>query len=500
MGKPGLVVCYICGREFGSKSVSIHEPQCLRKWHAENNQLQKSQRRKVPQKPQILPSIDGNNRNDVSRFNDAAYKSAQDQLLPCGNCGRTFMPDRLPVHQRSCRPGRPMVPLKRTGAPQSNGPPDPAAQSRYPTPNNDVDERPGTATLSKPRVLKANTSGEDMSKKQVHKGGRIDPTALMSCPYCKQEYFAERMPAHKKLCRPPTIAKKPQGGGQPAACRSSTQSSTPPQANNTPPQSRGQPPAADKGPSGPRIVCCHICGKQVTIHSLEVHQKTCIKKFEAENEKLPPNQRRHLPKNLNSISAQGMSREDVAELNAKNDKAYQKTLSQCPNCSRTFLPDRLLVHQRTCKPKGGAVSNNNMNTERSRTATMKNGSERLQQAAKAPIVKRDAGPRPPPFVLCYICGRKYGTKSIGLHEPQCLEKWHIENDQLPRHMKRKPPVKPKEVKLTGKGGYDYDAMNEAASQAFSDNLAKCGNCGRTFLPDRLIVHQRSCRPKPPKNC
>jgi hypothetical protein len=310
MGKPGLVVCYICGMEFGSKSVSIHEPQCMRKWQAENDKLPKHLRRKTPQRPQILPSIHGNNSKDVSRFNEAAWQSSQDQLLPCGNCGRTFIPDRLPVHQRSCKPGNPMVPLKRTGALQSNGNPAASQSRNQPQNSNGFDERPSTATLSKPKVLKANNSGEDMTKKQVNKGGKVDPTALMPCPYCGQEYFAERMPAHKKLCRPPTF-KKSQGGNPPAAVRRSSnpsnQSSTPPQANDTPPQSRGRPTPA-KGSSGPRIVCCHICGKQVTVHSLEIHQKSCIKKFESENEKLPPNQRRHLPKNLTSTNTQGMSR------------------------------------------------------------------------------------------------------------------------------------------------------------------------------------------------
>jgi hypothetical protein len=48
----------------------------------------------------------------------------------------------------------------------------------------------------------------------------------------------------------------------------------------------------------------------------------------------------------------------------------------------------------------------------------------------------------PKFVLCYVCGRKYGTQSIEIHEPQCLEKWHIENAKLPSNMRRPPPRKP----------------------------------------------------------
>lgn len=57
------VVCYICGREFGSQSLSIHEPQCLKKWKIENEKLPKSQRRKTPVRPQILPSIEGGTNN-----------------------------------------------------------------------------------------------------------------------------------------------------------------------------------------------------------------------------------------------------------------------------------------------------------------------------------------------------------------------------------------------------------------------------------------------------
>ena len=55
----------------------------------------------------------------------------------------------------------------------------------------------------------------------------------------------------------------------------------------------------------------------------------------------------------------------------------------------------------------------------------------------------------PTFVLCYVCGRKYGTKSISIHEPKCLEKWKVENKNLPKHLRRPVPVKPKEMKISG---------------------------------------------------
>jgi uncharacterized C2H2 Zn-finger protein len=36
-------------------------------------------------------------------YNEAAYRSYNDKaLMPCPNCARTFLPDSLKVHIRSC--------------------------------------------------------------------------------------------------------------------------------------------------------------------------------------------------------------------------------------------------------------------------------------------------------------------------------------------------------------------------------------------------------------
>ena len=43
------------------------------------------------------------------------------------------------------------------------------------------------------------------------------------------------------------------------------------------------------------------------------------------------------------------------------------------------------------------------------------------------------------------------------------------------------------------GNADMEAYNEAAYKNYNEKaLDPCPNCGRTFLPDRLIVHLRSC--------
>jgi len=43
------------------------------------------------------------------------------------------------------------------------------------------------------------------------------------------------------------------------------------------------------------------------------------------------------------------------------------------------------------------------------------------------------------------------------------------------------------------GSYDFESYNEEAFKDFNEKaLVPCHNCARTFLPDRLVVHLRSC--------
>ena len=59
------------------------------------------------------------------------------------------------------------------------------------------------------------------------------------------------------------------------------------------------------------------------------------------------------------------------------------------------------------------------------------------------------GPTKPWTVVCYLCGREFGSKSIDIHEPQCRKKWHAENDKLPPHQRRPEPTKPNVMQFSG---------------------------------------------------
>ena len=86
-----------------------------KKWELENSRLPKHLRRPPPVKPSILPSLSGDGGDDLDRRNQLAFESSQKQLVPCRNCGRTFLPERLEIHMRSCKPGSKTMPLRQSG-------------------------------------------------------------------------------------------------------------------------------------------------------------------------------------------------------------------------------------------------------------------------------------------------------------------------------------------------------------------------------------------------
>lgn len=110
--------------------------------------------------------------------------------------------------------------------------------------------------------------------------------------------------------------------------------------------------------------------------------------------------------------------------------------------------------------------------------------------------------------VCHICGRQYGLHSFDIHLKQCKELF-LAREELkdPRDRKKLPPD-PFEVGSNispsakgnqgsglspGGGGDSLDEMNRIASEAFNNvALDTCAYCGRTFLPEKLVIHNKSC--------
>ncbi|KAH7828337.1 putative Zinc finger, C2H2 type family protein [Monocercomonoides exilis] len=228
---------------------------------------------------------------------------------------------------------------------------------------------------------------------------------------------------------------------------------------------------APKAPK-PTALFCYICSREFGSSSLPIHLKDCGKDWMAAQEVLPPKYRVAVPKPPNVPIPSSLR--DQAAVRAWNEAAWrvaQNSRNGCPWCKRKFNPDALASHLKICPQK------------------QDDPEER----------KHSQRPR---MLVCYICGREYGSLSLPIHQKQCIIDFQREQERLPPSQRRplpKPETSPftmtkndgRPQKMSQK---EIDQYNDAAFESYKDLLAPCPNCGRKFAPDRLPIHLRSCKP------
>jgi len=105
--RPKAINCYICGQQYGTASIDIHIPQCVKKWDKVESQKPKHERRPVPPKPvsfdAAISGVKSGDYSGIDAMNVDTFESYNtNALVPCV-CGRTFLPDSLKRHQKGCK-------------------------------------------------------------------------------------------------------------------------------------------------------------------------------------------------------------------------------------------------------------------------------------------------------------------------------------------------------------------------------------------------------------
>ena len=235
------------------------------------------------------------------------------------------------------------------------------------------------------------------------------------------------------------------------------------------------------------MLVCYLCGQQFGSASLAIHQPQCYQKqltWWKNNDTATRGPKPKDPAVHGRKSQDPMSQADVQKHNDENFEDFNQNLSRCEGCGRTFLPDRLVVHQRSCK--GASPAGRASPSPAKERSSSRSGSEGRQQGQR------------PTMLVCYLCGQQFGSASLTIHQPQCYQKqltWWKNNDTATRGPKPKDPAThgPTQQDIASKGS---DAFNSEQFQDYKGNLAPCPNCARTFLPDSLKVHMRRYVPAP----
>ena len=157
---PRTLLCHVCGRLYGLHSFGIHIKQCKKLWIAREALKDVSERKKVPRDPDVMLKYDSSSLIDVSdadlaeinRLANEIYNTVS--LSTCLHCGRSFLSEKLIVHNRSCtfeNPGRP--------APKSLE----STDGRIQSPNKNLQPKWGTKNFKSTEL-----PGEDMRRSPIN--------------------------------------------------------------------------------------------------------------------------------------------------------------------------------------------------------------------------------------------------------------------------------------------------------------------------------------------
>lgn len=162
---------------------------------------------------------------------------------------------------------------------------------------------------------------------------------------------------------------------------------------------------------GPLTVECYICGRKFGSLSISIHERQCLKKWHAQNNLLPIHERLKLP------AMQPNQHSTPNLINESPESTGSKTFRR-PSSSKS----------RPTTPSFQTIKNH----QKKAIKSSKTGTNRA--------------------IACYLCGRAYFPSSLKFHEPECLQKWILENEKLPLSQRRNVPQKP-DIIYTGKPCY-----------------------------------------------
>jgi hypothetical protein len=174
--------------------------------------------------------------------------------------------------------------------------------------------------------------------------------------------------------------------------------------------------AAVKAHGGPRDARCHICGRKYTIHSIDIHVPQCEKLWIQRQELLPKKDRKPVPTLQGDLQKMTLEERNEMALNLHNTQA----LETCQYCGRTFLPDRLKVHVKSCERnhKTTKGSNNNNTKSPKNPPPPKTGVNNKVTTKHNSRESRDA------LKACEHCGRKFYSDRLEVHLRSCTRLDH----------------------------------------------------------------------------
>ncbi|KXJ22707.1 zinc finger protein 474 [Exaiptasia diaphana] len=465
MPKPHTVLCYICGREFGSYSINVHERQCAKRWESQRNKDKQTEKR------------DHKKRSPTSENKEKLHDPWVKRYEP---------PVRLkPGNSKS------MVDIRVSD------------ETSVKTVNGDLANNVDDGKVSRSTTAAASRYSASLLPSKMDANSIIKAKREESPKQDDHDYLASLVSARKNSAPEATTT-----------CSSPESSTSSQISSDSIPTQEMQPPRF-RSTKNPNLLVCYICGNEFGSKSLKIHEPQCLKKWKLANPRYYSRKGSHggmfkadstnslqkangfkMKQNgstsattLKSVSCENLldtglsgslrpsnSLQALKELSKSQGRLYQPhkpKMEPCYICGKEVIKHSLEVHEKQCKKKWDAIKTKNEKEEkgkrrRSLPATPKRhsanipvaikidkandlqnnnvdeGQKENRESTETVQTKAVTKERKPSTVTCYLCGRAYGTASISIHEKQCQKKWEaLENAKTKEQQKCNGRTKPR---------------------------------------------------------
>ena len=366
-----MEACYLCGREFFVHSLGIHETQCIKNWKAnqrpeasqkctsekakaerfgdrdenmflgtEQQECVTEEQRKTPEKQRSSEAKESPKR--VKKMGEETTSVTRQKVLkttPCYLCGMQLLPSSLKVHEKKCRDRKE---AEDEGVENTlKGSTEPAAKNGLLS-NIFVDaksEAPESGLAEKQQNESRNESLSETAKEIENPSVSNYPARTSKkprtviCYICGQEFLKSSLAVHEKQCAGKNKTKTERGESREARDRKAVFRATP--------LGRKSEPSADLQREGtptrkPKTQKCFICGKEILLSSLKIHEQQCQRKSE-------------ILKNINQQKVAQKSQQKSTRQSGTKPKT-----EVCYICGETFLTSSIKVHEAQCEKKWNA--------------------------------------------------------------------------------------------------------------------------------------------------
>ena len=357
------IPCYLCGVAFLQHSLKIHEKKCRGRSqdlnHDNSNAVEKGEANLTLNEENLISEQTEGLKNETVEQNidepvhpnhgnissNTFPLSKRPKTIVCYICGQEFLKSSYAIHEKKC------ASLKESSqsakAEETTSTKKKASNSRSPA-------KPKTIVcyICGEEFLKSsypfhekkcankleNVQENETARPEVNKASRNQvknsskPKTIV-CYICGQEFLKSSYAFHEKQC---ASKNKTVEETEPENGKSNSKGNV---SNKEKPASDAQTERAQTPRRGPKTKACYICGKEVLVSSLKVHEQQCQKKND-------------ILKNINQQKSPGQTKKPGPQGSPAKQKTASKPKTEvCYVCGESFLSSSIKVHEVQCEKR-----------------------------------------------------------------------------------------------------------------------------------------------------